>query len=65
MNLLVNGRHLGNKPFMSKNIESSFSIHENSVTLRLDDNENLAWWLEVDIPKEKLRELLNECSDES
>lgn len=60
-NLRVNGRHLGGEArFDSKNIETGFAIHEDSVTLRLDDRANLAWWLEVDIPKEVLVELLKE-----
>lgn len=64
-NLLVNGRHLGEARFNRSNIVSGFSIHEDSVTLRLDDKENLAWWLEVDIPKEILQQLLKDMEDAS
>lgn len=56
--LLVNGRHLGEARFDRKNIVTNFAVHEDSVTLRLDDKANLAWWLEVDIPKEVLQQLL-------
>ncbi|MFY4731311.1 hypothetical protein [Nitrospira sp. BLG_2] len=60
MNLHVHGRHLGNARFDPKNIVSNFAVHEDNVTLRLDDKANLAWWLEVDIPKEVLQQLLKE-----
>lgn len=60
MKLLVNGRHLGNAPFRPQNIVSEFNVHADSVTLRLDDSENLAWWLQIYIPKEILQELLKE-----
>ena len=60
MKLTVNGRHLGNATFFPENIVSEFSIHDNSVTLRLDDPGNLAWWLQIDIPKEILQKLLKE-----
>jgi hypothetical protein len=62
-NLLVKGRHLGYQRFDSKNITSDFSVHEDGVTLRLDDQEHLEWWLEVDIPKEVLQKLLKEIDD--
>jgi hypothetical protein len=59
--LHINGRHLEKfARFDPENIVSDFSIHEDSVTLRLDDKENLAWWLEVDIPKEVLQQLLKD-----
>ena len=60
-NLIINGRHLDHfARFDPKNIISEFNVHEDSVTLRLDDKENLAWWLEVDIPKEVLQKLLEQ-----
>lgn len=65
MNLLVNGRHLGNTRFDRSNILSEFYVHEDNVTLRLDDKENLAWWLEVDIPKEVLQQLLKEMEEKN
>lgn len=62
--LHVNGRHLEKfARFDSRNIVSDFHVHENSVTLRLDDEENPAWWLEVDIPKEVLQQLLKELEN--
>lgn len=64
MKLHVNGRHLEKwARFDSKNITSDFAVHEDSVTLRLDDVENPAWWLEVDIPKEVLQKLLKEMDN--
>lgn len=61
--LLVNGRHLEHfARFDPQNITSDFMVHEDSVTLRLDDKENLSWWIEVDIPKSKLEELLKEMA---
>ena len=56
--MLVKGRHLGMQQFRSDNIESDFHVYPDGVTLRLDDKVHLEWWLEVDIPKEKLEELL-------
>lgn len=65
MQLLVKGRHLDHfARFDSRNIVSDFSVHENGVTLRLDDKENLAWWLEVDIPKDVLQRLLKDVEHE-
>lgn len=61
--LLVNGRHLGEARFDRANIVSDFHVHEDSVTLRLDDEKNLAWWLEVDIPKEVLQQLLKDMEN--
>ncbi len=59
--LHVEGRHLDSfAQFKPKNIESTFSICEDSVTLRLDDKENLSWWLEIDLPKDVLVQLLKE-----
>lgn len=59
--LLVNGRHLEKfARFDPKNIVSCFNVHNDSVTLRMDDKENLSWWLEVDIPREVLVRLLTE-----
>jgi len=60
MKLHVNGRHLGEARFDSENIVSDFNVHEDGVTLRLDDKKNLAWWLEVHIPKEVLQQLLKD-----
>lgn len=60
MKLLVNGRHLGDAPLHPKNIVSEFNVYADNVTLRLDDSENLAWWLQIDIPKEVLQKLLKE-----
>jgi hypothetical protein len=61
-NLLVYGRHMSKfARFDPKNITSSFSVYEDSVTLRLDDTENPEWWLEVDIPKERLKSLLGDA----
>lgn len=52
----VNGRHTkGN--FQKENIISDYSISEDGVTIRLDDKENLDWWLEVFISKEELKEM--------
>lgn len=65
MKLHVNGRHLEKfARFDPKNIESQFHVHEDSVTLRLDDKENLSWWLEVDLPREVLQKLLKEMDNE-
>lgn len=59
MKLQVNGRHIGGDArFDPKNIVSSINIHEDNVTLRLGDKENLEWWLEIDLPKTVLKELL-------
>lgn len=64
MKLIVNGRHLEKfARFDPKNIETQFHVHSDSVTLRLDDCENLAWWVEVDIPKEVLENLLKEMEN--
>jgi len=70
MKLLVNGRHLSGATYSGKqarfdpkNIESNFYIHPDSVTLRLDDSENLEWWLEVDLSKEVLEDLLRQMSE--
>lgn len=64
MKLHVNGRHLEKfASFDSKNIESQFYVHEDDVTLRLDDKENLSWWLEVNIPKEILENLLKQINN--
>jgi hypothetical protein len=61
MKLIVNGRHLEKfARFDPKNIITDFRIHDDSVTLRLDDKENLSWWIEVDIPKEVLKSVLKE-----
>ena len=64
MKLHVNGRHLEKfARFDSANIESQFYVHKDNVTLRLDDKENLAWWVEVDIPKDVLENLLGEINE--
>ena len=61
-NLIVMGRHVEGR-FDRKNIVSNFAVHEEGVTLRLDDKANLAWWLEIDIPKEVLEDLLNQINE--
>lgn len=64
MKLIVNGRHLEKfARFDPKNIETQLNVHEDSVTLRLDDKENLAWWVEVDIPKDVLLNIIKEMDD--
>ncbi len=58
--LHVEGRHLEKfARFDPKNIY----VHEDNVTLRLDDKENLSWWLAVNIPKEVLQNLLKEMEN--
>jgi hypothetical protein len=59
--LLVKGRHLGHNQFDSKNIVVDFAVHEDNVTLRLDDKEHLDWWLEINIPLLKLWQLIEEA----
>lgn len=64
MKLIVNGRHLEKfARFDPNNIETQLNVHEDSVTLRLDDKENLAWWVEVDLPKSVLLNLIKEMDD--
>lgn len=64
MKLIVNGRHLEKfARFDPKNIETQLNVHENSVTLRLDDKENLSWWIEVDLPKNVLLNLIKEMDE--
>ncbi len=61
MKLIVNGRHLEKfARFDPKNITTQLNVHDDSVTLRLDDVANLAWWIEVDIPKDVLKSILKE-----
>lgn len=56
----VNGRHLGNARLVSANIHHEINHHEDgTVSLRLDDEANLAWWLEINLNKEDLKEILN------
>ena len=61
MKLIVNGRHLEKfARFDSNNITTQLRVHEDNVILRLDDVVNLAWWIEVDLPKEVLKSVLKE-----
>ena len=65
MNLHVKGRHLGDKPLLSKNIVSDISIYPDGATIRLDDRENLAWWLEVYLTKDQLKSILRTMEEGS
>lgn len=61
MDIYVNGRHLGSKPLRRENIVSDVHYEQGvGATIRLDDKENLAWWLEIHLTKEQLLEMLNE-----
>lgn len=55
----VNGRHLGDKPLRRENIVSSVSFEPGiGSTIRLDDKENLEWWMEIHLTKAQLEEML-------
>ena len=62
----VEGRHLGNTTavFRPENIVVEPSCYADGVVLRLDDKENLAWWLSIDIPLAKLEELVAQAKKE-
>ncbi len=56
----VKGRHLGNARLDPDKITFEFTVYEDAVTLRLDDENNLAWWLEITISKDQLEKLLQQ-----
>jgi hypothetical protein len=57
--IYVNGRHLGDKPLRRENIVSSVSFEPGiGSTIRLDDKENLEWWMEIHLTKAQLEEML-------
>jgi hypothetical protein len=57
--IYVNGRHIGPKPLRRENIVSSVSGEQSiGVTIRLDDKENLEWWMEIHLTKEQLENML-------
>jgi hypothetical protein len=63
MALQVEGRHLGNRPLFSSNIVSNISYDYDRITIRLDDKANLAWWLQIHLSKEQLKQILREAEE--
>lgn len=56
----VEGRHAsdGVSALRNKNMTVSASCYEDSVTLRIDDQANLPFWLQVTIPRSQLEAML-------
>jgi len=61
--IYVNGRHMGPKPLRRENIVSSVSFEPGvGSTIRLDDKENLEWWMEIHLTKLQLEKMLKEIA---
>ena len=58
----VIGRHMEGqpKPLSNSNIQKTFTKTEGGYHIRLDDKDNIAWWLEISFTEEELRTVLQE-----
>lgn len=58
----VVGRHTEGhpKPLRNSNIQKTFSKTEDGYHIRLDDKDNLAWWMEIVFTEEELHDVLRE-----
>lgn len=61
-NLSVEGHHLGDRPFFADNIMVDVSCSADGANIRLDDCQNLAWWLQIHLSKNQLEVMLEKIN---